>query len=289
MFHDKIRFPSFFRMVPNDNSQYLGIVQLLKHFGWNWIGVLISDNSSGESFLQTLKQRLSENNICIAFTLSIPTEAAHGSNETVSNMLGWISQALLSYSQVNVILVYGDGQSMEGLRMILEAHEFFNMHPMERVWIINSQWDYTAIFAWNQFTVKSLNGTLSFTSHTSVVPGFQDFLETLHPHQSNIYFMREFWSNAFHCSFPRYGLNFPDGEDCTGEEKLVSLAGPIFEMGMSVHSYSIYNAIYAVAHALHALYLSISKAKVMGNGVRRNLLKVQSWQVIHSKATILNN
>ncbi|XP_063158601.1 vomeronasal type-2 receptor 26-like [Candoia aspera] len=38
---DKRQFPSFFSMVPNENLQYEGIVQLLKHFGWNWIGLLL--------------------------------------------------------------------------------------------------------------------------------------------------------------------------------------------------------------------------------------------------------
>ncbi|XP_060545910.1 vomeronasal type-2 receptor 26-like [Pantherophis guttatus] len=45
---DKGQFPSFFSMVPNENLQYEGIVHLLKHFGWNWIGLLVSEDESGE-------------------------------------------------------------------------------------------------------------------------------------------------------------------------------------------------------------------------------------------------
>ncbi|KAM6449066.1 vomeronasal type-2 receptor 26-like [Liasis olivaceus] len=38
---DKRRLPSFFSMVPKENLQHEGIVHLLTHFGWNWIGLLL--------------------------------------------------------------------------------------------------------------------------------------------------------------------------------------------------------------------------------------------------------
>ncbi|XP_053120228.1 vomeronasal type-2 receptor 26-like [Hemicordylus capensis] len=273
---DTIQFSSFFRMVPNESPQYTGIVQLLKHFRWNWIGLLTSDDDSGETFLKTLRPRFFQNNICIAFTVSIPAETSH---EKLNNALGWIDQTLRLYSKVNVILVYGDGQYMEGLRIILEANEFFYFEPMEKVWIITAQWDYTAVFSGNQFTVKSFNGTLSFKPHTNVVPGFQDFLESLNPYQSQIYLMGYFWSNVFNCSLSRHNLYLPGQKYCTGEETLGSLPGFVFEMGMSAQSYSIYNAVYAITHALHAMFSSRYKHKGMRNGERQNLLKVQPWQL----------
>ncbi|XP_039186223.1 vomeronasal type-2 receptor 26-like [Crotalus tigris] len=33
----KIGFSSFYRMIPNEDFQYMGIVQLLKYFEWNWM------------------------------------------------------------------------------------------------------------------------------------------------------------------------------------------------------------------------------------------------------------
>ncbi|XP_053120230.1 vomeronasal type-2 receptor 26-like [Hemicordylus capensis] len=278
---DKIQYPSFFRTVPNENAQYVGIVQLLKHFGWNWIGLLLSDDDSGETFLQTLKLRFSQNDICIAFTQSFPAETSHGSNDTVKNALGWIAYTLELYHKINVILVYGDHQYMEGLRIILEFYEFVYMQPMERVWIITAQWDYTAVFSWNKFTAKSLNGTLSFTPHKNVVPGFPDFLESINPYESQIYLIGSFWYNVFHCSLPMDQLYFPGAKHCSGEERLGSLPQSLFEMEMSGQSYSIYNAVYAAAHALHAIDSLRSKQIAKTNGERQNLLKVQPWQ-LHS-------
>nr|XP_056720032.1 vomeronasal type-2 receptor 26-like [Euleptes europaea] len=68
-------------------------------------------------------------------------------------------------------------------------------------------------------------------------------------------------------------------ETCTGGERLESLPATIFELSMTGHSYSIYNAVYAVAHALHAMHSSKSYDRIMdsGQGVEHHIL--QSWQM----------
>ncbi|XP_078234905.1 vomeronasal type-2 receptor 26-like [Pogona vitticeps] len=69
---DQTHFPFFFRMIPNEEPQYDGIVELLKYFGWNWIGLLLSSDGTGEAFLRTLRPRLLQNNICVAVTEFLP-------------------------------------------------------------------------------------------------------------------------------------------------------------------------------------------------------------------------
>ncbi|XP_053216436.1 vomeronasal type-2 receptor 26-like [Podarcis raffonei] len=65
---------SFYCMVPNETQQYVGIIQLLKYFGWKWVGLFAFDNTSGEHFLQTLELMLSQNGICSAFMKRIPQQ-----------------------------------------------------------------------------------------------------------------------------------------------------------------------------------------------------------------------
>ncbi|XP_062992869.1 vomeronasal type-2 receptor 26-like [Elgaria multicarinata webbii] len=57
--------------------------------------------------------------------------------------------------------------------------------------------------------------------------------------------------------------NVENGDICTGEEKLENLPAPFFEMSMTGHSYSIYNAVYALAYALNALFSSRLKNTAM--------------------------
>ncbi|XP_053120257.1 vomeronasal type-2 receptor 26-like, partial [Hemicordylus capensis] len=269
---DQTRFPFFFRMVPSEDLQYIGIIFLLKHFKWNWIGLLTSDDDSGETFAQNMRPRLLQSNICIALAQSIPKVTSRTSNTHTEKMLVEIANAVWKETKMNVVLVYGDSHSMEGLRIILESYEFHHKLPLERVWLITAQWDCTTLSSWDKFTGKSFNGSLSFTLHRKVVPGFQDFLENITPFQSMIYFIHQFWWFAFFCSLPKHGLYVPNQDNCTGEEKLGSLPESVLEMGMSGQSYNIYNAVYAVAHALHSMYSSKAKQKEMEKHGGKSLL-----------------
>ncbi|XP_078242226.1 vomeronasal type-2 receptor 26-like [Pogona vitticeps] len=70
--HDKTQFPFIYRMVPKDEHQYLGTVQLLLHFRWNWVGLITPDSDDGEQFIWTVTSLLLSNAICTAFSVQIP-------------------------------------------------------------------------------------------------------------------------------------------------------------------------------------------------------------------------
>nr|XP_034991010.1 vomeronasal type-2 receptor 26-like [Zootoca vivipara] len=68
-------------------------------------------------------------------------------------------------------------------------------------------------------------------------------------------------------------------DTCTGEEKLEDLPSSGFEMSITSHSYSVYNAVYAVAHALHAMFLPRTKFKAVVEGGMQEFQKLQPWQL----------
>uniref|UniRef100_H9GD40 Receptor ligand binding region domain-containing protein n=1 Tax=Anolis carolinensis TaxID=28377 RepID=H9GD40_ANOCA len=274
---DKTQFPSFFRMVPDEIFEYPGIVQLLQYFGWNWVDLIVPEGASGERFQRMLSAHFVQKDICISFTHTVPAIISFTADTQITRKIIRLVSLLFS-KKVKVILVYGNVQSLESLRMILEIYEHFMQKPLEKVWITTARWDVTNIFSGRVLTGKSLNGSLSLALHTTVVPGFEDFLESLNPFQSNIFFLKEFWCSAFFCSLPAYNMNGPGG-NCTGEEKLGDLPGVAFEKKMTGQSYNIYNAVYAVAHALHAAYSMRTKHYSLETENRWNRLNIQPWQV----------
>lgn len=260
-------------MVPHETAQYIGIVELFSHFGWNWIGLLVSDDDSGKAFIETLRPKLLQSKICVAFIQPIET-IRPGKLENLLTVVGSMISNLRS-DKNKVVLVY-----LEGLNMGILPLFFLLSQSMEKVWITTAQWDITTVILGNIIPTKSLNGTLSFALHTNLVPGFQDFLETINPYTSKIVFLTLFWHIVFACSFPVLNLYLLDRKPCTGEEKLRSLSGFVFEMGMSGQSYNVYNAVYATAHALHTMH-SRRKQRAKGPGAGQKLREVEPWQVMH--------
>ncbi|XP_063158707.1 vomeronasal type-2 receptor 26-like [Candoia aspera] len=81
--------------------------------------------------------------------------------------------------------------------------------------------------------------------HSEEVLGFHRFLQhrKLTSKEEDA-FSRDFWEEAFQCSFSNATGETMAEEICTGEENLEHLPGSIFEMSMTSHSYSIYNAVH---------------------------------------------
>ncbi|XP_032092475.1 vomeronasal type-2 receptor 26-like [Thamnophis elegans] len=174
---DKRQFPSFFSTVPNENLQYEGIVLLLKHFGWNWIGLLVSENESGEAFIQNLEPKLFQSDICIAWIALIPILADALLNrgfiqERIDNVIDIILQ-----KNVTVFLASGTAQSMEILQWGLYLREAYQMTPIDhRVWIMTYQWDFTLhYFLRNTRFNNSVGEEIFFDEKGEFDPGYDIF------------------------------------------------------------------------------------------------------------------
>ncbi|XP_053120386.1 vomeronasal type-2 receptor 26-like [Hemicordylus capensis] len=278
---EKRKFPSLYWMIPDETHQHKGIASLLLHFRWSWVGLIALKDDNGETFLQSLISTFSQSGICVAFIQRHPEVNIISDIEDV--MKNWIEMYLiLLHSKANVIIVHGEPQTMFSLSWVLYTGERESLakSPLGKVWIVAAQWGFASMTLQKKNDIQEFYGAITLPVHTKEVPGFQKFVQNRNPSVTKgDGFIQHFWQQAFECSFPN---SDPTSEKrCTWEEKLESLPGPLFEMSMTGHSYSIYNAVYAVAHTLHAMHVSRGKHRVILNEGRLLNQKVKSWK-LHS-------
>ncbi|XP_058036482.1 vomeronasal type-2 receptor 26-like [Ahaetulla prasina] len=269
--------PTLYRTVPNETSQYMGIIQLLHHFGWTWIGFFIVDNDGGEHFMQVFEPLLSQNGICSAFTTKIP-KAELGDMSSVNRQAENVYLPM-TYINVNTIVVYGDTLSIMLLSqfMLQATHGSSSDILFQRVWIMTAQIDFAMSRLQMGSDLQVFHGAIAFTIHSHQLPKFQKFLLALDPCQAGRNdFLKVFLEQALDCSFHCPKIPTEATEVCSWEESLKKLPTSLFEIRMTGHSYSIYNAVYAIAHSLHSRELFRAKLRSKSG---TKLQSLQPWQL----------
>ncbi|XP_077169355.1 vomeronasal type-2 receptor 26-like [Paroedura picta] len=275
-------------MFPKEALQYEGIVQLLLHFRWKWVGLITLDDERGEHFLQTFEPILSSNGICAAFTEKAPKHLEL-ENIALLNKFTDSSKTNFLNSKANAIVVYGETVTFISLASIivlptmigeLTDIEFMERTSFGKVWITGAQVDFVFNSFQKAFDIELFHGALSFSMPSKDIPGFHGFLQLLQPTWAKEDgFIKDFWENVFDCTLPHSTNPTKSDETCTEQERLETVPTPFFEMSMTDHSYSIYNAVYALAHALYILDSSKTYHRAMDNGGSLASLKVPPWKL----------
>ncbi|XP_060137363.1 vomeronasal type-2 receptor 26-like [Zootoca vivipara] len=276
-------------MVPNEAHQYMAIINLLQRFGWTWVGLFVTDDEGGEKFLQALEQLLYQHGICSAFTQRMGKIARFDMSGEIFQLLDRYYVSLTN-DKANAFIVYGDSQTLTWLRSVTFLRDPENKESLtlRKVWIMTTQIDFVLLSFQKSWDLELFQGAISFTIHSKELLEFHEFLQRIKPYWNpGDGFLKDFWEQAFDCPFP--DLVMQDTETCTGEEKLEGLPGHLFEMDMTGHSYSIYNAVFVLAHALHAIYSYGSKHRGMAGDKRFEPQDLQPWQLHYFLQDILFN
>ncbi|XP_054850504.1 vomeronasal type-2 receptor 26-like [Eublepharis macularius] len=280
-------------MVPSEVHQHTGIIKLLLHFGWTWVGLFAVADDSGEHFLQALELLFSQNGICSAFTQRMPKQAFWFTSDELSILASNVYLHLLE-GDAKTFVVYGETMTIIWLMaaMNLVDCDYNEARCFGKVWIMTAQIDLALTSLQRSSNVQVFEGAISFSIHSQELLGFWKFLHLIKPGWTQVDgFLKDFWVQAFDCTFPDSQEVTEIHKICTGEERLECLPGHIFDMRMSGHSYSIYNAVYAVAHALHAMYSFRSSHRAMVGGKRDAYQEdIQPWEVhLFLQGILFNN
>ncbi|XP_061447622.1 vomeronasal type-2 receptor 26-like [Rhineura floridana] len=273
----------FYQMAPQEDLQFAGILSLLLHFRWIWIGITVMDNDNGEIFVQNVIPLFLNNGICLAFLERIPKYSFVTEGLAMMQKGAKIHDIIMG-SKANVVVVYGEFYFMVFFRWLpyLSEVEHMTNNIKSKVWVITGQVEFISLNYQRNWDARIFHGAISFRIHSNNLPGFHQFVKGRNPSSTaGDDFIWDFWQQAFFCVFPNRVLGDLKGDICTGTEKVESLHGSFFERTMAGQSYIICNAVYAVAHALHAMFLSRCKHAGMVDGRSLKLQKQQFWQLHH--------
>ncbi|XP_077187425.1 vomeronasal type-2 receptor 26-like [Paroedura picta] len=256
---DETQLPFVYRLAPKQNVYFMGIVKMLLHFRWMWIGLLAPDNAQGERFLRTMSPVVIRSGICIAFTESIP-KLNRDAKKFISH-----TYSLFRQRKCNVLVYYGDSNSVITLGLMIKEAEKGQKATVGKVWITAVLRDLTLRYFFKVFDAQHLHGSFSFLIQKSMNTKYDNlysFFSTL----------KKIGEGAFCCTFSKHRLSVKGWTRCREKEELETPSQKELESILSQDSYSIYNSIQVVAHALNAAYQ-------MSNGGLLGLQKMQPWQL----------
>uniref|UniRef100_A0A8C3W752 G-protein coupled receptor family C group 6 member A n=1 Tax=Catagonus wagneri TaxID=51154 RepID=A0A8C3W752_9CETA len=167
---DKIRFPSFLRTVPSDFYQTKAMVQLIQKSGWNWVGIITTDDDYGRLALNTFTAQTAASNVCIAFKEVLP---AFLSDNTIEVRINQALEKIIAETQVNVIVVFLS--QFHVFSLFSKAIE----RNINKIWIASDNWS-TAIKITTIPNVKRIGKVVGFTFRRGNMSSFHSFLQNLH-------------------------------------------------------------------------------------------------------------
>ncbi|XP_033024530.1 vomeronasal type-2 receptor 26-like [Lacerta agilis] len=241
------------------------------------------DLENGEQFVQKVVPMFSSSGICFAIIERVPKLTFITEAKNLLQECAKIHDKVMR-SKANVIILYGESYAMLFFRWFpyLSEEEEMGEDARGKVWIMTAQMELTSVVYQRTWDTQIIHGALSFAIHSNALPEFQKFLELINPSTTKgDYFIKDFWQQAFACVFPSTVTDGADQEICTGEENLGMLPAPFFEMSMTGHSYCIYNAVYAMAHAVHAMFSSRLNSRFMVDDRKLPFQNPQQWQFHH--------
>ncbi|XP_043926795.1 extracellular calcium-sensing receptor-like [Protopterus annectens] len=276
---DKLQFPSFLRTITSDDAQVFGLIQLVRHFGWTWVGILAEGDDYGQLGSQLLREELVAAGVCIEFYETIPMII------TQMDMQRLIK--VLRKSSAKAVVIFSSNTSLYPVMEDIAANNITG-----KIWIASDGWSDSQMFSKRIF-LKTLQGTIGLIFRGGSMPTFAEFLYCSHPYLTpDDIFLKIFWELIFGCKWTDHGLmetNFNDTEGhikyCTGAENLHQSPLHFLDISQLTYTYNVYTAVYVIAYALHNLHSCELGQGPFDNGTCANIDYYKPWEIPRSVCT----
>ncbi|KAM9852840.1 uncharacterized protein ACBR49_003705 [Aulostomus maculatus] len=249
---DKVKYPSFLRTIPSDYYQSRALAQLVKHFGWTWVGALRTNDDYGNSGMATFTETAQKLGICLEYSLSFfrtdPPDKIKKIIDIIKTSTSKVIVAFLSHFDLDVLI-----------------HEFSRHNLTGYQWVGSESW----IFDSQSAALDKhhiLDGAIGLSIPKAQVSGMKEFILDVKPlNSSGNEIFTEFWETLFNCEFQPTVSSAGRQRKCTGYEDLSGVKNTFTDMSLMPIFNNVYKAVYAAAHALHS---SLGCDKTCNSSVR---------------------
>nr|XP_046245714.1 extracellular calcium-sensing receptor-like [Scatophagus argus] len=265
---DKTKYPSFLRTIPSDYYQSKALAQLVKHFGWTWVGAIRTNDDYGNNGMAIFTNTALQLGICLEYSVSVfrtdPPDKIQKIVNIIKASTSKVIVAFLSPPELYVII-----------------HELSQQNLTEYQWVGSEGWivdSQTAAMDKHHI----LDGAIGLSIPKAHVSGMREFMLDVKPLKLSGYeLFTEFWETLFSCKFKQSNSSAENQRECTGHEDVSGVENSFTDMSLMPLFYNIYKGVYAVAHALHNI---LSCNKTCNNKVQLDPLTIlQHIRKIHFK------
>ncbi|XP_033182180.1 extracellular calcium-sensing receptor-like [Anabas testudineus] len=237
---DKTKYPSFLRTIPSDYYQSRALAQLVKHFGWTWVGAVRTNDDYGNNGMAIFTEAAQQLGICLEYSVSFfRTDPPNKIQKIID---------IIKSSSSKVIIAFLSHMDMDVLMHVLSQHNLTGYQ-----WVGSESWIFDSQTA-EMDKQHILDGAIGLSIPKAHVSGMREFILDVKPlNFSGNKMFTEFWETLFDCKFNQSGFAAQNQRECTGQEDLTGLQHSFTDMSLMPIFNNVYKGVYAVAHALHSI------------------------------------
>ncbi|XP_036418151.1 G-protein coupled receptor family C group 6 member A-like [Colossoma macropomum] len=271
---DKSRCASFVRVIPSDVYQTKALAKLMRHFNWDWVGVVSLDDDYGKPALENFLLDSKEEHVCVAFQEVLPNYLGFKDTQQRIKLVADI----IRNSSAQVVLLILRAEQVEML-----FQELIKTNTT-RIWIASDAWS-TTRFVMKMKDINKVGEIFGFTFLTGTIPGFEDYLKNLTVKQGERNdFIREYKQMRFNCNHGQqsehtspFACSVPDPQAANDDYLLHAVD--------LTETYSQRVAVYAIANAIKKL-LKCSDSACSGD---TDFMPWQLVEILHEMNFTLDN
>ncbi|KAM3915682.1 extracellular calcium-sensing receptor-like [Leptodactylus fuscus] len=244
-FYSKMNYPFYYHTAHDPNVVNKAVVALLKYFGWTWIGIITDDEHELIKASEDLMGESLKSGICV---------------EYIHRLLSRHNIDFIKKSEAKVVVLYVSFNSYDSIITALSHFSKIVIYTKDLLSNICTTEE--------KYLVHSKE-SLFFVSQKGNIIGLKEVLQKASPivYPKNK-ILHDIWLYKFGCvlSDSKSNTNYL----CSKNYTLTYFPSLQYDVDTFRTTYSVYLAVYAVAHSLNNMYMAESKSgKRHGSFIQR--------------------